>query len=143
MRAGSLQEGSYIRTARYMVADGQMAAQMDWLRDVLLPANTQSIKDGRIVAWGVNTVPGMLMTGVEAGYNLSTYAVFKDPDLMWDGPGQMTEARLKQIFPAGMSLANYLTRQRAINDNRKPAGTRIWEVVAVVGKAPDIAPARP
>ncbi len=143
MRTGSIQAGNYLRSARYMVEQDHMGEQMRWLSDEIWKSNSQSIKTGSTVAWGVNTVPGMVMSSDEAGFNLSTYVVVKDADSMWNGPGQMTEARLKEIFPTGMSLSNYLTRQRTINNHRKSVSTRIWEVVAVVGKSPEITPAPP
>lgn len=141
MRLGNIQAGNYLRSARYMVEPDHMNAQMEYLRDVSLKVNTQSVNSGRIVAWGVNTVPTMVMSSEEAGFNLSTYVVTKDADSMWNGPGGMNEARLKEIFPTGMSLANYLNRQRSVNSHRKSVSTRIWEVVAVVGKTPEISPA--
>ncbi len=142
MRIGSIQAGNYIRASRYMAPQEHRAEQLEFLRDVALPLNSQAMKDGRIVGWSVNTPVGALGGPNEAGFSTSIVVVLKDADSVWAGPAPVDEARIKQVFPSGMTLANYINRLNRVNDNRKPISTRMWEVVAMVGKAPEITPAR-
>lgn len=137
---GNIQAGNYLRSARFMVDPDHMSEQMQWLQHEMVKLNTQNIKDGRNVAWGVSTLHPMVTSSDEAGFNLSIFNVVKDADSMWNGPGQMTEERFKRAFPTGMNLSNYLNRQRSMNSHRKTISTRIWEVVAVVGNTPQITP---
>lgn len=138
MRMGNVQAGNYIRSVRHMVEDDHMGEQMRWNREVMQKVYNQRMKEGKIVAWGFTTNHGMLHGAEEVGYNLGSMVAVKDADTLWEGPGRMTEARLKEIFPTGMSLGGYLNGQREINEHRKRVGTAIWEVVAVAGKMKEV-----
>jgi hypothetical protein len=144
IRIGSMQAGNYIRSTRYMVEPDHRAEQMNFLRDVSMRLQAHTIKDGRIVAWSVNTPLGALGGPNEAGYSHSVSVVFKDADSVLGGPGgPANEATFKQVFPTGMTFANFITQSNRINEHRKTISVRISEIVAVVGKIPEITPARP
>jgi len=141
MRIGAMQEGNYVRTTRQMVDQPYRQPQMEFFRDVMLKVNATGIKEGRIVGWAVQTLPGAVMSADEAGFSQSVAIVYKDADAVWTPPGQMTEERLKKAIPSGLSLSAFVNRQRDLAEHRKNVGTRIWEVVSAVGKAPEIQPA--
>jgi len=68
--------------------------------------------------------------------------ILNDVDSFWTGPQPVTEERLKQVFPNGMNIRTYFNRVHEINEERKSEIMRTWEVVAVVGKPPEITPAK-
>ena len=140
MRIGSVQAGNYMRGVRYMVPAEHRPAFNEWMRDVAMPMNANTIKAGRGVGWGVSVPPGVLGGADEAGYSHSVTFLVKDANGFDDGPYPVTEARMKDIFGSKMTLAQYLNRQNQMFNHVKTVSTRIWEIVAVVGKVPEINP---
>ena len=140
-RVGSVQAGNFMRVARYMTPADAIQAETEFLRDYALPLNTFRVKEGArgLVGWGVTRPMPMLMSTDEAGFTTSISAIFKDADSIWAGPGGVTEAEIKASAPT-LTLQGYLNRNIRVNQSRKPVTTRIWEVVAMVGKAPQITP---
>jgi hypothetical protein len=74
----------------------------------------------------------------EDGFNFFSYVILNDADAFWTGPQPVSEERLKQVFPNGIDFRTYMTRLQQINGERKSEVMRAWEVVAAVGKAPEI-----
>jgi hypothetical protein len=104
-----------------------------------MPLRAQTIKDGKLAGAGFMTpVSGF----GEDGFNFFSYVILNDADAFWTGPQPVTEERLKQVFPNGMNLTAYMNRLHQVNGERKSEVMRAWEVVAAVGKAPEITLAR-
>jgi hypothetical protein len=140
MRTGAAQAGNYMRGVRYLVPVDKRGAMNDWMRDVSLPLNTQAVKAGRYTAWGVTTPSSLIGGADEAGYSHSLATLVKDANGFDGGPYQVSEARLKEVFGNKMNISQYFTRQTAVFEGTKTVSTKIWEIVAVVGKVPEIAP---
>jgi hypothetical protein len=140
-RVGTVQVGNFMRVARFMTPLDDRQAETEFLRDYALPLNTFRIKEGArgMVGWSVTRPMAMLTSNDEAGYSTSVSAIFKDSDSIWAGPGVVTEAELKAAAPT-LTLQGYLNRNIRVNQSRKTVTTRIWEVVAMVGKAPQVTP---
>lgn len=140
MRIGSVQAGNYMRGVRYLVPLEHRAAFNEWMRDVAMPLNANTIKAGKGTGWGVSIVPGVIGTPDEAGYSHSVTFLVKDANGFDAGPNPVTEARMKEVFGDKMTMANYYNRQNQIFSHVKTVSTKIWEVVSVAGKVPTINP---
>ena len=140
VRTGSAQAGNYMRGTRYLVPSDKRAAFNDWMRDVALPLSTQAVKAGRYTAWGVSTPSSLIHSVDEAGYSHSVSMIVKDAEGFVGGPYQVSEARLKEVFAGKMTITQYHNRQQQVFDDVKVVATKIWEIVAVVGKVPEVTP---
>jgi hypothetical protein len=140
MSIGAAKPGNYILSWRWAIPEDRQAAQIAFARDVSMPLRTQAMKEGKLAGTGFMTpLPAF---GSEHGFNFFSYVVLNDAESFWTGPQPVTEERLKQVFPNGANIRNYFNQLRLINQDRKNEIMRTWEVVAVVGKAPEIVPAR-
>ena len=138
--AGAGKAGNYILSWRWKVPQDRQADQVAFARDVSMPLRRQSIKDGKLAGTGYMT-PVSGLAG-DDGHNFFSYVILNDANDFWTGPQQVNEERWKQIFPNGMDYRAYLNRLHQINAERKGEVMRAWEIVAAVGKAPEIALAR-
>jgi hypothetical protein len=133
--AGSGKAGNYILSWRWKVPQDRQAEQVAFAREVSMPLRAQAIKDGKLAGTGFMTpVSGF----GEDGFNFFSYVILNDADAFWTGPQPVTEERLKQVFPSGIDFRTYMNRLHQINGERKNELMRAWEVVAAVGKAPEI-----
>jgi hypothetical protein len=133
--AGFGKPGNYILSWRWKVPQDRQAEQVAFAREVSMPLRAQAIKDGKLAGTGFMTpVSGF----GEDGFNFFSYVILNDADAFWTGPQPVTEERLKQVFPNGMTFTAYMNRLHQVNGERKSEVMRAWEVVAAVGKAPEI-----
>ena len=133
--AGSGKTGNYILSWRWKVPQDRQAEQVAFAREVSMPLRAQAIKDGKLAGTGFMTpVRGF----GENGFNFFSYVILNDADAFWAGPQPVTEERLKQVFPNGIDFRTYMNRLHQINGERTGEVMRAWEVVAAVGKAPEI-----
>jgi len=133
--AGSGKAGNYILSWRWKVPQDRQAEQVAFAREVSMPLRAQAIKDGKLAGTGFMTpVSGF----GEDDYNFFSYVILNDADAFWTGPQPVSEERLKQVFPDGIDFRTYMNRLHQINGERKSEVMRAWEVVAAVGKAPEI-----
>ena len=140
MSAGAPKAGNYILSWRWKVPQDRQAGQVAFAREVSMPLRAQTIKDGKLVGTGFMTPVSVF--GGEDGFNFMSYVVLNDADAFWTGPQPVTEERLKQVFANAMDFRTYMNRLQQINAERKGELTRTWEVVAMVGKSPEIAPGK-
>jgi hypothetical protein len=134
--AGSTKAGNYILSWRWKVPQDRQAEQVAFAREISMPLRSQAIKDGKLGGTGFMTPVSAF--GGQDGYNLMSYVVLNDADAFWVGPQAVTEERLKQVFPNGIDFRTYMNRLHQINGERKGEIMRAWEVVAAVGKSPEI-----
>ena len=133
--AGSGKAGNYILSWRWKVPQDRQAEQVAFAREVSMPLRAQAIKDGKLAGTGFMTP----ISGFgEDGFNFFSYVILNDADAFWTGPQPVSEERLKQVFPNGIDFRTYMNRLHQINGERKSEVMRAWEVVAAVGKAPEI-----
>jgi len=138
--AGAGKAGNYILSWRWKVPQDRQAEQVAFARDVSMALRKQSIKEGKLAATGYMT-PVSGFAGSD-GFNLFSYVILNDANDFWTGPQLVNEARFKQVFPTGMDFRTYMSRLNQINADRKGEVMRAWEIVAAVGKAPEITLAR-
>jgi hypothetical protein len=138
VRMGSVQAGYYLRVIRYAVEREHREEAMRFLREVSMPLAAQRIKDGAIAGWAVNT-PAM-MSPDEAGYAMSVATIYPDADSASHPLPAMTEDWFKKAIPTGLTYPAYFNRLNAVNALVKAVTTRVYEVVAVAGQIPQLAP---
>ena len=133
--AGAGKAGNYILSWRWKVPQDRQAEQVAFAREVSMPLRAQAIKNGTLAGTGFMTP----ISGFgEDGFNFFSYVILNDADAYWTGPQPVTEERLKQVFPGGIDFRTYMNRLQQVNAERKSEVMRAWEVVAAVGKAPEI-----
>lgn len=126
-----LAEGNYIQTVRWKITPTRGADYGNYLQKMLLPLNSQAVKDGRLVGW--NATRTSYPAGSDAAYDATTVAFYKDlasalpttpasPD-----QGQMNFAK---AFP-GQSFTTFVDEGRAL---RRAVRVDLWRVVAVAGQ---------
>ena len=138
-RIGELRAGNYVRAASWQVEPEYRQETAQFIQEYLLPLSQARVNGGSIEGWGVTRPAAAMMSNDEAGFSFNVVNVLKDADTLWKGPGTIDEEFFRKAVP-GKNYATYLAEANRLAAHRKIVATRIFEIVALAGRPPQVTP---
>lgn len=126
-----LSEGNYVRTACWKITPKRGADYGRYLKEMLLPLNSQAVKEGRFVGWNASRTS--YPSGGDVTCDAITSHVFKDlASALPTTPGSSDQEQMSfaKLFP-GQSYTAFEDENWAL---RRAVRVDLWHVVAVAGR---------
>jgi hypothetical protein len=126
-----LAEGNYVRTARWKITPMRAGDYRHYLQKMLLPLNSQAVKEGRFVGWNASRTA--YPSGGGVAYDATTSHVFKDlASALPTTPAspEQEQTSFAKVFP-GESYKTFEDENWAL---RRTVRVDLWRVEAVAGQ---------
>jgi len=122
---------SWNDTHRWKITPNRAADYGNYMQKIILPLNSQAVKEGRILGWG--NARTVYPAGGDAAYDATNSTTFKDLAMalptMPANPDQ-APVNFAKVFPGQNYVAN-IDEGRAL---RRAARVDLWRVVAALGR---------